>query len=353
MRASGMGLCVSFASLSVCGDDGWGRSHTFVETCERDSGSLARTRIACHRSFGFPRRHGCERACFSRLHLTSCARRWSAYGFHRLRAFKLPRAFSGPSALREGRSIAQVFPEHVAHVERARFILIRAHAYFPRPSPTQIQLLCAFSGDEVHAEPRVSIYGRNKDEWTKLAEWFVDYGFADPERGYRKRVTWLVQVCVKNCVSFSLLSCTSRCFVSDWIQRRVGRARGVICGLSVRGPGEGGTASESPGWFRYVWVKLCRFLPSLVQYLAASQLLFVSSWAQRRCTGANLCGRKLTLKCRACFTCSARRALFSCSANASTTSSAPSSSAQHRMSTNFTAVYDALTTGLLHWQNMH
>lgn len=46
----------------------------------------------------------------------------------------------------------------------------------------------------VHVEPRASIYGRADSEWSSLADWFVDYGFADPARGYEDKVAWLIQV---------------------------------------------------------------------------------------------------------------------------------------------------------------
>jgi hypothetical protein len=46
----------------------------------------------------------------------------------------------------------------------------------------------------IHIEPRVSIYGRAESEWSELADWFVDNGFADPSRGYDKSLTWLIQV---------------------------------------------------------------------------------------------------------------------------------------------------------------
>jgi len=39
-----------------------------------------------------------------------------------------------------------------------------------------------------HAEPRVSIYGRSKDEWSKLARWFFKYNMESPN------MRWMIQV---------------------------------------------------------------------------------------------------------------------------------------------------------------
>ena len=39
-----------------------------------------------------------------------------------------------------------------------------------------------------HAEPRVSIYGRSKDEWSKLAHWYFQHNVESPN------FRWLIQV---------------------------------------------------------------------------------------------------------------------------------------------------------------
>ncbi|EGW08726.1 AMP deaminase 1 [Cricetulus griseus] len=39
-----------------------------------------------------------------------------------------------------------------------------------------------------HAEPRLSIYGRSPDEWSKLSSWFVC------NRIYCPNMTWMIQV---------------------------------------------------------------------------------------------------------------------------------------------------------------
>ena len=39
-----------------------------------------------------------------------------------------------------------------------------------------------------HAEPRLSIYGRNKDEWDKLAKWALHHDVWSPN------VRWLIQI---------------------------------------------------------------------------------------------------------------------------------------------------------------
>ncbi len=39
-----------------------------------------------------------------------------------------------------------------------------------------------------HAEYRLSIYGRSRDEWDKLAHWAVKYNV------HSKHVRWLIQV---------------------------------------------------------------------------------------------------------------------------------------------------------------
>ncbi|VDL67434.1 unnamed protein product [Nippostrongylus brasiliensis] len=39
-----------------------------------------------------------------------------------------------------------------------------------------------------HAEPRLSIYGRSKDEWDKLAKWAITHDVWSPN------VRWLIQI---------------------------------------------------------------------------------------------------------------------------------------------------------------
>merc|ERR1711997_1073829 len=39
-----------------------------------------------------------------------------------------------------------------------------------------------------HIEPRISIYGRNKEEWTKLANWFWDH------KVWSENATWMIQI---------------------------------------------------------------------------------------------------------------------------------------------------------------
>ena len=39
-----------------------------------------------------------------------------------------------------------------------------------------------------HIEPRISIYGRNKDEWTKLANWFWDH------KVWSENACWMIQI---------------------------------------------------------------------------------------------------------------------------------------------------------------
>jgi len=38
------------------------------------------------------------------------------------------------------------------------------------------------------AEPRISIYGRSKDEWDKMATWAVDHKL------YSDNIRWLIQI---------------------------------------------------------------------------------------------------------------------------------------------------------------
>lgn len=40
-----------------------------------------------------------------------------------------------------------------------------------------------------HAEYRVSIYGKSRDEWDKLAKWVINNNLFSPH------VRWLIQVC--------------------------------------------------------------------------------------------------------------------------------------------------------------
>lgn len=47
------------------------------------------------------------------------------------------------------------------------------------------------------AEYRLSVYGKNKSEWSKLAAWVVD------NKLFSANVRWMIQVCSSECVRVS------------------------------------------------------------------------------------------------------------------------------------------------------